>query len=210
MITFEFNDTKFQARFGTIMTAAKNPRAILMNSGREVGNQLKKHFREKDQTDANTLAPDRRSHFWLAVAQMVQNPVQENPTTISVSINHPDLAQKVFGGPIFAKEAGALTIPESPEAYGRTTHTFEQETGLKLFLIHSGDSDFEKALLVVKDESGRGFTVEYLLTPSVDQKADTTALPDKSLLEAAVLSRAQRVLDRQLEEDKPNPDEEIP
>ena len=210
MITLAFNDTKFQVRFGSMVESAKNPRAILMNSGREVGSQLKKHFRAKDRTNANTLAPDRRSHFWLAVAQMVQNPQLESATTVSVSINHPAFAQKLFGGTITAKEAGALTIPVEERAYGRTVLTFEQETGLKLFLIRSGQGNFENALLAVKDDSGKGFTVEYVLTKSVTQSADPTALPDKTMLEQAILARAQRVLDRQTQQDNPNPGEEIP
>lgn len=209
MIMLAFNDVKFQARFSALIGQAKNPRALLLNAGREVGNQLKQHFRERDRANSNTLAPDRRSHFWLAVAGMVQNPQVENPTTVSVTVNHPAFAQKVFGGPIVAKVAAALTIPESPEAYGRTAAEFEQATGLTLFLIHSGQGEFERALLAVKDGSGKGFAVEYLLTPRVEQKADPRALPDKSLLEQAVLARSQRVLDRQIQQDKPNPDEEV-
>jgi hypothetical protein len=206
VITVAVNEFGFQTKFNELVGQVKNPRALLAATGREAGNQLKKHFQEKDKTDANTLAPDRRSHFWLAVSQTVNNGSgPDNPTvsgsTVAISINHPAIAQKVFGGTIFAKEAGALTIPVEERAYGRTANTFEQETGLKLFLIHSGTGNFENALLAVKDAGGKGFIVEYLLTKSVNQKPDPTALPDMasgSPFEQALLDRARTVVRRQI------------
>lgn len=203
MITFTISDTKFQAKFGNIIEQANNPRAILLNAGREVGNQLKAHFRDRDQTTPNQLS-ERRSHFWLAVSRTVQNPELENANTVSVTINHPAFAQKVYGGTIHAKAAGALTIPVEERAYGRTTATFEQETGLKLFLLRTGTGAFQNACLAVKDNNAKGFTVEYVLTKSVTQKADPDALPDKTALELAVLARAQKVLDRQLADENPD------
>ena len=203
MITFTISDTKFQAKFGDVISQAKNPKAILLNAGREVGNLLKKHFRMRDRTTPNQLS-ERRSHFWLAVSRTVQNPELENANTVSVTINHPAFAQKVFGGTIRAKAAGALTIPVEERAYGRTTQTFEQETGLKLFLLRTGKGAFQNACLAVKDNNAKGFTVEYVLTKSVNQKADTEALPDKTQLELAVLARAQKVLDRQLADENPD------
>jgi hypothetical protein len=208
MIALAFDDVKFNVEFSRKIAAAKNPTAILLNSGREVANQLKKHFRAKDRSGANKMS-ERRSHFWLAVSRTVQNP-ELSGNTVSVAINDPRFAQKVFGGPIVAKEAEALTIPEEERAYGRTTQTFEAETGLKLFLIRTGKGAFENAVLAVKDDSGRGFTVEYLLTKSVDQKADTDALPNKTALETAILARAQKVLDRQMSDDTTPPPEAAP
>jgi hypothetical protein len=96
-----------------------------------------------------------------------------------------------------------LTIPEEERAYGRSTRTFEAETGLTLFLIKTGKGAFGNAVLAVKDNNAKGFTVEYLLTKSVNQKADTDALPDKSVLETAILRRSQRTLDRQMASDNP-------
>ncbi len=228
MISLAFNDTKFQAKFGSVIQQARNPRAILLNAGHEVGNRLKSHFRMRDRNSANPLS-ERRSHFWLAVSRTVQNPELEGSNTVSVSINHPAFAQKVFGGTIRAKIANpafaqkvfggtirakiadpALTIPVEERAYGRTAATFEQETGLKLFLIKTGKGAFQNAVLAVKDDGAKGFTVEYILTKSVTQQADPEALPDKTMLERAILARSQRVLDQQNAEDNPNPNAEIP
>jgi hypothetical protein len=201
MITLTFDDAKFNAEFSRKIVAARNPLTILRGAGREVVNQLRSHFDRKDHDEPNKLS-ERRSHFWLAVRDSVQNP-EVSGNTVTVTINHPDFAQKVFGGKIEAKEAGALTIPEEERAYGRSTRTFEAETGLTLFLIKTGKGAFGNAVLAVKDNNAKGFTVEYLLTKSVNQKADTDALPDKSVLETAILRRSQRTLDRQMASDNP-------
>ncbi|HEY4414477.1 MAG TPA: hypothetical protein VGO57_02200 [Verrucomicrobiae bacterium] len=146
----------------------------------------------------------RRTHFWLEVGRSVQQPVMENPTTISVTISDPRFAQKLFGGQIIAKNAGALTLPVEERAYGRTTRTFEQETGLKLTLIVTGKGLFENAVLAVKEKGQPGFTVEYVLTKSVNQKADRNALPLKSTLETAILQRSEKVLARQIAGQNPD------
>jgi len=200
-MTLQFQDTKFHVEFGRIVSATKNPRPILMAAGREAANRLKAHFRAKDRSEANHLS-ERRSHFWQQVAQSVQSPVQEEAYSVSVTISDPRFAQKLFGGRITAKAADALTIPVEERAYGRTTDTFERETGLKLILIKTGKGAFANAVLAVKE--GKGLTIEYLLTPSVNQKADTDALPLKSALETALLARAQKVLDRQIAGSNPN------
>lgn len=199
----QFQDTKFQVEFARKIALAKNPRAVLLASGREAGNQLRAHFRMRDRSSANQMS-ERRSHFWLQIARSVNQPELENPTTVSVTISDPRFAQKLFGGPIRAKPDGALTIPVEERAYDRTSKTFESETGLKLFLVRTGKGAFENAVLAVHEPGQKGFTVEYLLTKSVTQAADTEALPEKSALERAILDRAQKVLDRQLADASPD------
>lgn len=184
----------FGKRFGSIIKNARQPRAILAAAGREAGNLLKKHFRQKDRTTANTLAPDRRSHLWNKFAQSVQAPVVGDHD-VSISITHPIIAQKVFGGPIVAKRVKNLAIPKSPGAYGRSPAVFERETGLKLFVLKS---DNGKSLLLAAAK-GQSIEVEYLLTPRVNQKADPTALPERQQFAASILQRAAAVLQRQLQ-----------
>ena len=202
MITLQFQDGKFQAEFGAIISKVRNPQAVLLDSGREAGNQLRAWFRKRDRTNVNKLS-ERRVHFWLQMAQSVNQPVLEGPTTVSVTISDPRFAQKLFGGTITAKLAGALTIPVEETAYGRSAATFEAETGLKLILVKTGGTaanSLENAVLAVADPNDpQRLTVEYILTKSVTQQADTEALPPKSTLEQAILRRAQKVLDRELQ-----------
>jgi hypothetical protein len=203
MISLQIQDTKFQADFGRIITKARNPEKVLLNSGRALGNALRRWFRQRDRANVNKLS-DRRVHFWLQVAQSVNQPVMEGPTSVSITISDPRFAQKLFGGTITAKAAGALTIPVEEKAYGRTAATFERETGLKLILVKvggTGSSGIENAVLAVADPNDPNhLTVEYLLTKSVTQSADTEALPPKSDLERAILARAQKVLDNEMQE----------
>jgi hypothetical protein len=196
MIALRPQSADFEKRFRGIIAQAKNPRAILANAGREAGNQLKTHFRLKDRTGANTLAPDRRSHLWNKIAQSVQAPVVSGNAAL-VNINHPIIAQKVFGGPIIAKRVKALTIPVSPEAYGRSASTFEQETGLQLFVLKKKDAAGGRGGVLAAAE-GQGIKVHYILTPRVNQKADPTALPPEPNFSESILRRAAAVLQRQL------------
>ena len=196
-MTFTINDAGFQIEFSKLIRDAKNPRRLLMGAGRAVNNELRKHFLSKYRNEPNKLS-NRRSKFWDQVARSVNKPQMEDSNTISVTIGDPRFAQKLFGGKITARAAKALTIPVEERAYDRTTHTFEQETGLKLFLLRTGKGAFQNAVLAVKDSNAKGFTVEYVLTKSVNQKADTDALPPKSALEAAILAAGQRSLDLQL------------
>jgi hypothetical protein len=195
MIAVQVNRGGFNARVAQILGQAKNPVAVLKAAGRELANQLKKHFRQKDQNDPNKLSP-RRQHFWLEVAQSVNEPEQTGYNSISVRVSDPRFAQKVFGGTITAKAAGALTIPVSEKAYGRTASTFEAETGLKLFLL--GPKDHSRGGVLAAKVGGQ-IEVEYVLAKSVEQQPDPTAIPDMNEVEKLILQRAQAVADSQLE-----------
>lgn len=198
MITVQVSNAAFNKQFGQLLSQTKNPTGMLMVVGRELANTLKEHFRKKEQQEPNKLSP-RREHFWLQVGRSVQNPEQTGYNSVSVTISDPRFAQKVFGGTITAKRAGALTIPVSERAYGRTASTFERETGLKLILIKTGGSKsngFENAVLAAKVNGG--LEVEYLLTKSVTQQPDPTALPDENEIKRRAIERAQKYLDREL------------
>lgn len=189
----------FEKRFAGIIAKAKRPRAVLAVAGREAGNRLKKHFREKDRNEPNKLAPGRRQHAWLAVSRGVQSPVVSDRQAL-VDVNSPIIAQKVFGGRIVAKRVKALTIPVSEEAYGRSAATMEQETGIELFVLKKkNDPNGRGGLLAAA--SGQGIKVHYLLTRSVDQDADPTALPPEPEFSEGILTRAAAELQRQLNSD---------
>lgn len=181
-----------RVKFTRILNDAKNPRAVMAAVGRQGANDLRAHFRRKDQTEANKLG-GRREHFWRQVMQSVSAPtVSSSGRTVTITITDPRFPQKVFGGTIRAKRAKALTIPVTPEAYGRAASVFEHETGVKLFVIAS---EFGEGLLAA--QIGGVVKVEYLLRKSVDQAPDPDALPPRELLERNALERAQSVVDRQ-------------
>lgn len=194
MIGVKINSDGFKTKMGRVISEAKNPRAVMAGVGREGANRLRAHFRKKDQTDVNRLAPDRREHFWRQVMNSVNAPVVSGDGhTVTILINHPAIAQKIFGGDITAKRVRNLAIPEEPEAYGRSPRVFEQETGTKLIFLKQNDN-----ALLARAIAGGGLQVEYLLTPRVHQDPDPTALPPENEFEAALLDRAEKVLQRQL------------
>lgn len=194
MTTITLTDAGTTVRLEQLGAQVGDPAALAAVVGREGVNRVKAHFRAKHRREPNRLNPGRRQNFWLGVAQSVSAPViSAGGTTVTISISDPRFAQKVFGGTITAKRAGSLTIPVSPDAYGRTTKTFEAETGLKLFLLRvgrKGGSKFGNAVLATA--RGGGIQVEYVLRRSVTQAADPTALPDRAEFQAALIQRAEQ------------------
>jgi hypothetical protein len=192
------NSEGFRAEFQQRIEVLKNPVALMRAVGREASERLRAHFDDKNDKEPNKLG-GKRTNFWLQIRRSVQNPVIVDIGTVSVTISDPRFAQKLFGGTITAKLARALTIPETPEAYGLTAGSFEAETGLKLFIIKIGGTKtngLENAALAAKVNGH--LTVEYLLTPSVTQQADPDALPDMTELEAAIISRADKFIECQM------------
>lgn len=171
--------------------AMSNPRPVMAAAGREAGNRLKKHFLEKERTEPNKLG-GKRTHFWRAVSKSVSSPtLSPNGRTVRVDVTHPAYAQKVLGGVIRAKRAKALTIPLTPEAYGRSTAVFEKEMGVKLFVL---SWDFGSGALAAM--IGNSVKVEYSLRQSVKQDPDPTAMPPQKEFVEGVWARAQSVANR--------------
>jgi hypothetical protein len=172
MITIQVTDAGFQQRINLMAATVKNPRAVMMATGREGVRLLKRHFIARDKTP-NKLG-GKREHFWRQVSHSVFVSSAENAAVV-VSIGDPRFAQKYMGGAIKPKFKKALTIPMTPEAYGRTTDVFERETGLQLFLIKGWGS----GILATKiNPQSLSFTVQYILRKSVRQDPDPAALPD--------------------------------
>lgn len=183
MIAFTIRDQDMSRKLGSLLAQVQNPADLLMVIGREAVNRLKKHYRLKDAREPNRLG-GARTHFWLEVSRAVQSPVTRGKR-VTVTINHPSIAQKVKGGIISAKRTRMLTIPVAPEAHGRTARTTEQELGVQIFLINAG--------------RGKGLAAEiegqvkllYILKPSVKQEADPTALPEEKEFTAGLIRRAE-------------------
>ncbi len=199
MISYWITKDGFEQKMALIIDNTSFVRPVMAAAGREGANRLRKHFRQKDRTSANKLS-SRRSHLWLEIMRSVQAPVQPSDSRVTISIVHPVIAQKVFGGMITAKRVQNLAIPESEEAYGRAPSVFERETGLKLIFIQANGHAFLASRI---DPNSKFLEVEYILTPSVDQEADPTALPDETEFSQGVLDRAQKTANRLLQKESP-------
>lgn len=165
------------------------PRAIYSGAAGSTRRVLQRHFTEKNKTP-NKLG-GRRTNFWSQVRTSTQIG-EVTDQSAEVRIGDFRFAQKLYGGPIVAKEAGALTIPVNPAAYGRRAGTLEAALGIKLFIL-GGRGSGNGAWLAARGLDGR-ITVYYALKKQVVQTADPTALPPKEEIEEAAVEGAQSVL----------------
>ncbi len=189
MITINLDTRSFTRGVSALAAQLEKPEELLQVLGRELVNRLRDHFRGKAQSEPNKLG-GTRTYFWNQIARSVNQPVIDaGESTVRVQVSDPRFAQKLFGGTIRAKQAKALTIPLTPEAYGRTAATFEHETGKRLFLVKKGDVAEGLGYLAINE--GGKITAEYALRTSVFQDPDPTALPDMDVVKDQVLAAGQ-------------------
>jgi len=177
----------------TIANQVQRPAALLKAVGHRGVNELKAHFRSRD-TIPNKLG-GRRTRFWRQVEKQTQSPVLVGDRTVTISINHPAIAQKVFGGRITPKQANWLTIPVDPEAHGRPVAVFQQETGIKLFRLRKKGGGLSNLLAGL--ESGKRLKVFYVLSKGVDQERDPEALPPEDKFVDALVAEASSYYQRE-------------
>jgi hypothetical protein len=161
----------------------RNPMGGLRVAGRAVANLLKRYFVAKNSAEPNKLG-GKRTNFWLQIRDSVQAPVDSGANSVIVSIADPRFCQKVYGGEITAKRAGALTIPVHPAAHGRRASVLEQVLGIKLHLIRQKSGGNTIGLLVGPGNQGTfGFgEIFYVLVKSVTQGPTPGALPPEATL----------------------------
>lgn len=147
--------------------------------GRAGANVLRKHFRGRNLNNPNKLG-GARTNFWSRVAESVHAP-RTSGTRIVIPINHPAIAQKVFGGTIRARKARNLAIPIAPEAYGKSPRVFD---GLGFAMTAAG------VKLLGTRAAGGLFHALYVLKRSVSQRPDPEALPKDSEVADAITRAA--------------------
>lgn len=182
---------KTELEIAEILLLFRSPRVLYMAGTRAARTVLQQHFAAKDKIP-NRMG-GHRTHFWADIRNSTQVG-QVTDTSGEVDIGDRRFAQKLYGGTIVPKQAKALTIPVDKEAYGRRASVFEQETGLKLFLIKSGG---EPRMLATAEGIGGGarfITVRYVLKQSVFQAPDPTALPPQEAMDQAANKAVERVI----------------
>lgn len=178
MITIKLDRDEVTPHLRRLLKEAATNSPLSRVLGRAASNELKKHFRERNANSANKLG-GKRTNFWTAVGASVQSPLAK-PGVIVIPINHPAIAQKVFGGTITAKNSKNLAIPINPKAHGKSPRVFPL---LQFAMTRSGTK-----LLGLKDGEGNMEWL-YVLKPSVTQAPDPTALPKDEKV-AAAMTRA--------------------
>lgn len=195
MISLRLTKDTVTPALAILQAQAKNPRALMAAASRGVANLFRSHLRMLDRTRPNKLG-GRRTHMWNEFARSV-NVSNLTDTGAAVVISDPRAAQKHLGGEIHAKRAKMLTIPVTPEAYGRTARTLASELGIKLFVLGTGD----RAGLFGQAGGGEhGIKMYYLLKRSVMQSPDPPEgiLPPEDEIKTVALTHAQNALLRQI------------
>lgn len=182
-------------QLNALAARVENPLPGLMAAGRGVQNLLRTHYRQKHKDEPNKLG-GKRTDYWLGVAHAVNQPTPAGDNAVMVSISHPSIKQKIYGGTITAKRSRFLTIPVDARAYGRSAATLEQSLGIKLFVITGGGRAF-LAGRMKEGRRGMPLRVFYVLKKSVTQRPDATALPPKGEIEQTALERFGKWVTRQ-------------
>jgi len=188
MITIHLQSGQLTVALNNLARLSERPRSLLQAAARAVRRDLQRHFRDRDK-QPNALG-GKRTHWWSQVARAT-NISDVTDTQATISISEPGLGIKISGGTIYAKEAGALTIPIHKEAYGRRAKTVEMVTGHKLFVVRIGKM---KAAFLARSTGDDKLRLLYLLKKSVRVPADPDALPDRDRLEQAAFDAAEAQL----------------
>lgn len=194
MLEIVLNDKGTADQLVAIQAQLQRPNALLKVVGRRGTAELKAHFRARNSTP-NKLG-GRKTNFWRQIADSVSSPLIESDSRVRINISDVRFAQKVFGGKIGAKNAGALTIPVDAASRGLTVQQFQQASGIQLFLLRKKGGGLSNLLAGIIGE--KKIKVFYVLEKEVDQEADPEALPPRSQFNAAILDTAQQQLRMQI------------
>jgi len=163
--------------------------------GRGVANDLRQHFSKLDQERPNEMG-GRRTHFWGQARRSVQNPVLLDADTVSVSINQVGVAQRYYGGDIYAQPGKALSLPARAEAYGKRPGEFT-DLHIEVFKEHDLAAlvQNDQTSLSIRKKKGGGRTVKrgeeqgggvfFWLVKRVTQDGDPSVLPTDAELRLA-------------------------
>lgn len=184
--------------------------------------EMKAHFRKKNATP-NKLG-GKRTNFWNSIADDTSvTGIREDGATLTVA--NQEFNIHLFGGKIVPKKAKALTIPLVPEAHGLLARSYERQFGRKLFTIGGKAAGSKVPFLFERTGSGdRSVTGDtnvrirtrdnkpktvrlaarseirpvYRLAPFVIIKRDPTALPDRAVIERALMEEGGDWIEREL------------
>ena len=156
---------------------------------------LRGYYDRKDEAEPNRFVREglgiRRTHFWKSVGSAVGEPVIRGDS-VSVTIKHPHIAQKVKGGPIYPVEARALTIPTHPDAYARTAAEVEATLGINLFIRTTALGD---AFLMGRVKGRKGGLFRYfLLKRAVFQRPTPGAVPGRTAIREAFFRGVRKAI----------------
>ena len=193
--------------FERIQSAALASRITIVMA-RAIAIKLKDHFRALDASRHKY-----GKHFYSLAGDSIS--IRGSGGLALVSITQRGLRQRLYGGMIVPKNAKFLTIPASPESYGKRASEFPE---LKLSKAMNPDGHLQWALVrpastqlkfrrrlqgdgnirmtVTPRAMSAGGEVVFWLVRKVNQAPDPTVLPSREELMAAGIGAARIRLNR--------------
>jgi hypothetical protein len=188
----EINAKDFEVFKGRV----KNPQPGNMRAAGAIRRVCVLHYQAKSTSGPSKLS-GKGVNFWADVGRSIIGPSAVIGGA-SIAITHPAIFQKIYGGPITAKNGKWLTIPASASAYGKSARSLP----LRFIPLRS-----DTALLALKDNTIKQHwkakrhggnvseasaashikknQVVFWLKKTVTQKPTPWAVPPRELLEAA-------------------------
>lgn len=180
---------------------------FLKACGRGVAVLLRAKFQDLENTRPNKQGWPRQ-HFWSDVRRSVQNP-EQTAGKVSVSITHPGIALRYFGGDIFPVNVRFLTIPAVPEAYGKRAREFDNlrpgyapnEEGRPQLALVETDATVVRFGRKKKDGTRTvsqvmrtGGQAVFWLVTKAHQEGDKTILPTEDQMQIAAVKAGEDYL----------------
>ena len=113
-----------RARMSSRSRRAVAPDRGVLIAGRAMAEEYRKHWLIKDVREPNRFvragSGTRRTHFWRQIAQSLRL-VSTKGNSVDMRVGDRRFRQKLYGGPIVAKVAKMLTIPDIPACGGMTS-----------------------------------------------------------------------------------------
>jgi hypothetical protein len=185
-VTVDKVPAAIKAAIAAVDAQTPEGRALTAVLGRAAGNVLVAHFRKLSAVP-NKLG-GKRTFFWTKVADAVQSP-QPQSGGFSITVSHPHVAQKVYGGMIKPTKAKNLSIAMRPDAYDKSPRLFSDLAYIRLKkkpqisgmlvagykkLITRGPNKGKERLVPIAGK----LIPYYILLRSVTQKPQANALPE--------------------------------
>lgn len=188
---------------------------LALVGGRGAANEIRAHLAGLESTRPNKQGWPRQ-HFWAKARRSVQAPRLAGGGAI-VSLTHPGIGLRYFGGTTRPIARKYMTIPATEEAYGHSAREFsnlrfgfaENRFGnLAPALIerdHTALSFGRKRKDGTRGISGksRGGRTFYWLVKRAFHPADSTVLPTPEALSSAAVNAVTGVVARALEQPPP-------
>lgn len=166
--------------------------------GRGGANALRRHFRDLNAKRPNKLG-GKRTNFYSRVAESVQSPVNIG-STIRITIAHPHIAQRLYGGTITPRKAKMLAIPVHASAHGISPRVYP---GLLAYIPSKKRGDGvliageERTITRGKRKGGKRIVpkesgpVIYALKGAISQRADPSVMIPAATMSAALIEAAK-------------------